>query len=487
MELDPIRLKQKNEVGLPKVVIVTRGSDRLAKAFSYGDPAAKNFSGVATEAQMKYRDGSTPLDGKVGDMLLVTLSDEEKLSDVPAEVLEDAYVAAITTLPSPQYAKPKPGQKLLHAQEITQANGHLGWVDREVNGILGLNDHIGSVNKNGLYGSILAEARREAQLAFTPAWFRKRRINTRPREVEGQTVRNLDFFIAPDADELKRANDIIQQCKKDNMRPVIFVPTCPPDAYTLGFDRHPRTGEKIYTNTIKYTRAPLTGEISWAGQNALDAVAELVPHLEAKGVTPHVVFGFGDYEYHAGYTRGMNKEGFMAKTNESARRVAQKMLEIYGADTSIEQSTQENPGRIHTTQLLKDGQPLATITGMVELAGGLEKWNNRVQNAAAIVQEARQNQTHRTIIERVMLNRKTMTEFWLAQKKLPITDENRAAEFAIDAGFYVAFHTMIGELFGPNLIITAGDSRPMELLGAKLTNNLLFSVSGMYDGAAFDK
>jgi hypothetical protein len=488
MELDPIYIQKNREQRLPKVVVVTKTSDRLGRAFAYGDQDAKNFGGIAGEAQTLYRDGSTPLDGKAGDILLVTLTDEEKLSDIPQEDLEDAHVTAVTTIPTARYSKIKPGHRVLNPQEVAQMNGNLGWVDQDVDGLVGLNDNIGSVSKNVLYGTILAEARREAQQAFTPAWFRRRRVNTRPREVDGQTIRNLDFFITPDADELKRANEMIERCKQEGSRPTIFVPTCPPDAYTLGYERHPRTGEKVYTNTIKYTREPLTGGVSWAAQNALDAVEQLVPHLESKGVTPHIIFGLGDYEYHAGYTRGMNKEGFMAKTNESAQKVADRMQALYeNGNQTIERQMVENPDGVHTTHLMRDGVPLVTITGMVELAGGLQNWDKRVQKAASVVTQARQTTEFQGLIERVMLNRKTMTEYWLAQKKLPFTDETRAAEFAVDAGFYIAFHAMVQELMGPNLIVTAGDSRPMELLGSKLTNNLLFSVSGMYDGASFDK
>ncbi len=490
MEIDPIYLgrKKATQEQLEKVVLVKRNPDRLAQAFIYGDPEVNNFGGITGERDTKYPGGGTPLDGKAGDMVVITLNEDETMQDIHPEDLEDAYVTVVTTIPHPPYARPKAGHKLLKPNEVAQLNGALGWINRDVDAVLGFNPNLGSVRKDALYGAVLTEARRKHSDFLPTSFFRNRKINQRPRVVDGQTIKSLDFFITPDTNELKRMNEIMERCKQDQTRPTVFVPTCPPDEYSLGYEVNPQTGLREYTNTVKYSQRPLTKAISWAAQNALDALSELVPHMEAKGTVPHVVFGLGDYEYYAGYTRGMNREDFMGNTNESAQKIAARMKETYkemGKDVHI--VTLENPNGIHTIQLTHNGTILVTVTGMVEIAGGVDKWNQRVEEARCRVKSATESDEHKGLVSRVKLNRRTMTEHWLKQKRLPFTEENRETEFRNDAGYYVAFHKMVQDVWGENSIVVAGDSRPMELLGARVVGNPLISVSGMYDGASFDK
>lgn len=488
MDIDPI-YKAKERRGLGKVVVVTRREDRLARAFAYGDSEVSPYHGIKGEANHFYTDRSTPLDGKIDDVVVVTLDEGEKLSDINDTDLEGTYVTAVTTLPKPAWkSNTKPGHKMLKAQDMRELNGQLGWVDKPVDGVLGFNEHPGSINKNVLFGTVLTEARRKQVDAFPVSWFRNRKVNTRPRVVDGQTITSLDFFIEPDATELKRLNDLMKRCQGTGERPTLFIPTCPPDKYSLKYeiDQH---GKKVYKNTIGYSSSnPLTTGISWAAQNCLDLLDELIPQMDSKGVTPHVVFGFGDYEYHGGARRGMTQEGFMGKTNESAGLISERMKDMYAkAGKDVHITTLENPDGVHTVHIRHNGLILVTISGIVELAGGLPAWNKRLEQAKQLVDAAAESTEHRNLFGRVEESRAPMTEFWIKQKRKAPTPENRREEFRIDTSSYVGFHSMVNDLWGENAVVVAGDARGPELLVSRIAGTLLISGSGMYDGASFDK
>lgn len=468
MEFDPIYLAKKDAIKTD-LVLVRREGDPMADALVQG-PQGGSFKGIRFEAQPLYANGNSPLDERgEGNITIITLQGPETMADIPDNKLDGAYVTAVTSHPLK-----KSGYKHLTGADKAQLNGHLAWVDGRANTILAIHPDQKSVRNDTFYAGVLAEKNSHGINVFTPSWFAARNINTRSRLVGTQEMSHLEFFIKPEREEIERLNEILTRTDE----PTFFVPTCPPDPYVY-------RGK----NTIEYTRGALTGGISWAAQNALDAVDELVPHLVRKGKQPRLVFGLGDYEFPAGYNRGMTREGFMEKTNESAEKVAARVKALlekaYKTETSVE--VEENRGGVHTIHIRVDGVERATIAGIMQLAGGEDVWETYVSHATEEVKQAAADPQLGKLRERVMQNRESMTKYWLRMKKLPVTDETRASEFALDAGYYFAFHRMIQQQLGQDTIVVAGDSRPMELFASRGTGNPLISVSGMYAGAGFDK
>ncbi|HET9946906.1 MAG TPA: hypothetical protein VFQ63_02485, partial [Patescibacteria group bacterium] len=68
------------------------------------------------------------------------------------------------------------------------------------------------------------------------AWFAERKINHKPRFVAGtdgttHTIEDFEFFYKPDETTIHRINAIIERARQTGERPVLYIPTCPPDTY----------------------------------------------------------------------------------------------------------------------------------------------------------------------------------------------------------------------------------------------------------------
>ncbi|HET9946905.1 MAG TPA: hypothetical protein VFQ63_02480, partial [Patescibacteria group bacterium] len=322
-------------------------------------------------------------------------------------------------------------------------------------------------------------AKRETTI-LTPAWLAQygrnpfeRQVPTRYGEMVTLPARSMEFFYTPTNEEATRINEVLS-----SDHPTIFIPTCVPDAFFHA------GGASIEYATDK----PLTGDIAWTAQNTLDGLRVLLPELAKRGITPNIVMGMGDYEYYMSATRGMSEEAYRAKVNQSADRIARELqtmiAQTYGEQPAVETHVNLKGGMNSVTVLGGPKLPSVRITGMMELAGGKEKWQALLPKTAQKVRAAIASPDFAKLTTKTREKRRAMTDFWLTLAgNMSPTEDDFLNKFVEDAASYVAFDEVARNLYGANTLVFSGDSRAMEAYAAKIADLPLLSVSGLYKGS----